>query len=133
MPLFSLFGSTRKPERRESSISSNKFSTEFSEENPSFGNYTSNGILTSVEGDRLKLKYSGLLSKSGAPEVYAVVSYGDNRQWDRENYYRMNNNGRGTFEVSLPVTDNMDINVAFKDGANNWDNNSGKNYSFNSH
>lgn len=132
MPLFSLFGSTRKPERRENSIS-NKFSTEFSEENPSFGNYTSNGILMNVEGDRLKLKYSGLLPKSGAPEVYAVVSYGDNRQWDRENYYRMNNNGRGTFEVSLPVTDNMDINVAFKDGANNWDNNSGKNYSFNSH
>ncbi len=34
------------------------------------------------------------------------------------------------FEVSIPVLKADKLNVCFKDCANNWDNNSGKNYIF---
>jgi hypothetical protein len=34
------------------------------------------------------------------------------------------------FETTVPVIKPDTLNVAFKDCANNWDNNSGMNYSF---
>ncbi|HHW49686.1 MAG TPA: carbohydrate-binding protein [Clostridiaceae bacterium] len=95
-------------------------------------NYLENGVSISpvipTVGEKVKIKYDGLLSKCGATHVYAHVGYGSN--WDNVYDYQMTKTGTG-FEVSIPVSKPGTLNVCFKDCANNWDNNSGKNYSFN--
>ena len=76
----------------------------------------------------VQIIYNGILLQDGASEVYAHVGFGSN--WKSTADYRMNRTPRG-FEVSIPITNHTDrLNVCFKDSANNWDNNSGSNYSF---
>lgn len=134
MPMLDLFSSKRtKSSGVCTTCGCNDFSTEFAGENPDVGSYMSNGVKADSQGDRLRLSYSGLLVRNGAQDVYAVVGYGDSRNWNDVKYYRMDSTGRQTFEVSLPIHENIGLNVAFKDGANNWDNNAGRNYSFGSH
>lgn len=132
MPEFNLFGERKRPEIC-TEYGCGELLAEFAEENPTFDNYIPNGVKLDTEGGKLRLSYNGLLAKSGAQDVYAVVNYGSNKYWDDVKYYPMNNVGRNTFEALLPINGDTSINVAFKDGANNWDNNSGKNYSFNVH
>lgn len=107
--------------------------TEFATENPIFGQHQLQGVTVNNEGRDVRIVYDGLLAKSGASHVYAVVSYNDNSHWNDVKYYQMDNRGQGKFEIAIPNYDNMNVNVAFKDCANNWDNNSGRNYSFNLH
>ncbi|HHV98498.1 MAG TPA: carbohydrate-binding protein [Clostridiaceae bacterium] len=93
--------------------------------------YLENGVSVSpalpTVGEKVKIIYDGLLSKSGATHVYAHVGFGS--KWENVYDYQMKRTDTG-FEVSIPVTRPEAINVCFKDCANNWDNNSGKNYSF---
>lgn len=100
-----------------------------SDENMNF--YSSNGVMAVTDknrsGKEIKLRYDGILNKSGANEVYAQVGYGSD--WDNKQFYKMDKGGQ-TFEVSIPVIESDVMNVCFKDSANNWDNNSGINYSF---
>lgn len=133
MPKFDLFKRADRAKADTATCGCDDCMTEFGEEFSTFDSHITKGISLNNEGSRLRLNYSGLLAKSGAQDVYAAVDYGDNRNWNNVEYYRMNNIGRGNFEVLLPVSDNVNLNVAFKDGANNWDNNSGSNYRFNSH
>lgn len=93
--------------------------------------YFENGVHTLVVNDTIRITYNGLLAKNGASDVYAVVGYGDNTHWDDVKHYHMQRIGSQTFELLLPVNESRDINIAFKDSANHWDNNSGKNYVFN--
>jgi hypothetical protein len=111
-------------------IHRSKYMTEFSSENSTYESYITKGVLLDDVGDKLKLSYNGLLAKSGATEVYAVVGIGENKNWNDIKYLRMDNLDGRKFEAILP-TNNKNINVVFKDCANNWDNNSGQNYSFN--
>lgn len=94
-------------------------------------NYLNNGVTISPSvptvGDTVKVFYDGLLAKSGAEHVYAHVGYGSN--WNNTQDYLMNKSGTG-FELNVPVSKSDTFNICFKDCANNWDNNSGKNYSF---
>lgn len=78
-------------------------------------------------GDKVKIVYDGLLSKSGASHVYAHIGFGN--RWDNVQDVPMMKTPTG-FEATLPVYSSDSINVAFKDCANNWDNNSGLNYSY---
>ncbi|MDP4180476.1 MAG: carbohydrate-binding protein [Bacillota bacterium] len=94
-----------------------------------YDNY-SKGVSFSTVGDKVKLTYSGLLAKSGANEVFAVVGFGDNKNWQNISTYPMNSTNQHTYELSIPAKDNEQINVVFKDNSDNWDNNTGKNYSF---
>lgn len=93
--------------------------------------YLSNGIslVPSIPsaGDTAKITYDGLLSKSGATHVYAHVGFGS--KWENTHDYYMGKTSTG-FEVSIPVLNSDTLNLCFKDCANNWDNNSGRNYSF---
>ena len=93
--------------------------------------YIPNGVTISpsipTAGEKVKVIYDGLLSKNGATGIYAHVGYGN--RWDNVNDYQMNKTGMG-FEVSVPVIKSDSLNVCFRDYASNWDNNSGKNYSF---
>ena len=93
--------------------------------------YFTNGVTVSPAvpsaGDKLKVVYDGLLSKSGATHIYAHVGFGNS--WESPNDFMMNRTTTG-FETTIPVQSSDTLNLCFKDCANNWDNNSGKNYTF---
>jgi hypothetical protein len=93
--------------------------------------YMSNGItiqpsIPSV-GESVTVMYDGLLSKSGASHIYARIGFGNN--WDNEFDYPMMRTDTG-FQTTIPIVKADTLNICFKDCANNWDNNSGMNYSF---
>jgi hypothetical protein len=94
--------------------------------------YTQNGVYITpgdfTEGDRVRLSYEGLLARSGATELFAHVGYGT-QKWENIADIKMARTPIG-FEATFPVTSTSNLNVVFKDSANNWDNNSGKNYTF---
>ncbi len=95
--------------------------------------YHANGVLVSPEvpstRSTAKITYNGLLSTSGATEVYAHIGYG--QKWEDISDHKMKKTPHG-FETSVSIPHHADsLNVCFKDSANNWDNNTGANYSFN--
>ncbi len=94
--------------------------------------YSSNGVSISPStpepGEKAKLVYNGLLAKSGARSIYAHVGFGNS--WLNTGDYQMTKTGN-TFETMISVSKADTMHVCFKDGADNWDNNSGKNYVFN--
>jgi len=93
--------------------------------------YLNNGIYVKptqvTVGDNIKLSYDGLLAKSGANEVYAHIGYGN--RWDDIRDFKMIKTNTG-FETNISVTKPESLNICFKDNINNWDNNSGMNYTF---
>lgn len=93
--------------------------------------YVENGVLISKDkikaGDKITLTYEGLLAKSGAELVIAHFGYGD--EWEDKAYIQMEPVD-GSFKLTFIVIQSKDLNVTFKDGADNWDNNSGNNYTF---
>ena len=93
--------------------------------------YEQNGIFLSKqkmsEGDEIIVGYKGLLCTSGAKQVYMHVGYGDS--WDEVEDVPMIFSD-GMFKVKLTIKKEGQLGVAFKDPADNWDNNSGQNYNF---
>jgi hypothetical protein len=98
-----------------------------------YNTYTSQGIVIKpnviAEGDKVTLMYNGLLAKSGADKVYAHYGYGDGTTWTNPSYIEMSKAGN-TFDATIKIDRLSNLNIAFKDSANNWDNNSGTNYVF---
>lgn len=89
-----------------------------------------NGVQMQNLPGMLKLTYDGTLAKSDAQDIYAVVGYGDNSNWEETGYYPMQKTANQNFEVLTFRKKPGEVNIAFKDSAGNWDNNSGKNYIF---
>jgi hypothetical protein len=93
--------------------------------------YRPNGVHVSPEvptfGESVKIVYDGLLAKSGAQELYAHIGFGNT--WAGTSDFKMNKTATG-FEAVVPVSSQGPLQVAFKDNANNWDNNGGYNYTF---
>ena len=127
-------GQARKQTEKEGM---KKYMTEFSGE-MGYDNFTrdseyyrKNGVnLLKKSDDTLKLNYDGLLAKNGATELYTVVGYGNNLSWENTEFIPMTKTGQQNFEAEIPIRRDGSINIAFKDSADNWDNNSGLNYSF---
>lgn len=94
----------------------------------SYSAYSGNGIQLKQATNMLRLLYNGILAKSGAQDVFAVIGRGSNENWSDVKYYPMSSAGNQYFEVLFPASDTGSINIAFKDGADHWDNNSGMNY-----
>lgn len=96
-----------------------------------YNSYDDNGVVIApnviAEGERATVIYKGILKNSGADAIYLRAGYGDS--WKGSTDVKMNRVFDG-FEAVLPVTCSNKLNIAFKDSANNWDNNSGRNYSF---
>ncbi|ACV64258.1 hypothetical protein Dtox_3542 [Desulfofarcimen acetoxidans DSM 771] len=69
--------------------------------------------------------YNGLLTKSGATQVYLHTGTEDN--WNNVYDHRMEPTPYG-FEKTIQIESNH-LNFCFKDSANNWDNNNGQNWS----
>ncbi|MDF2523624.1 MAG: hypothetical protein K0R31_1265 [Clostridiales bacterium] len=93
--------------------------------------YVNNGVAISpsvpAAGDIVKIKYDGILSKNGASDLCAIVGFGS--KWDNASGIKMEKTDMG-FETSVPIADGDTLNICFKDGNDNLDDNSGKNYSF---
>jgi len=93
--------------------------------------YTDNGVTLSKKiiynGDRITITYNGLLAQAGAESVYLHCGYGSD--WANSSYIQMQRTTDG-FSVELEVLEGDTLELCFKDSANNWDNNSGNNYSF---
>ena len=80
-----------------------------------------------VKGDRASVVYKGILKDSGADAVYMHVGYGEN--WKGNQDIKMKKTREG-FETELPITTDLPLQLAFRDSADNWDNNSNRNYTF---
>lgn len=93
--------------------------------------YYENGVVITpnvlAEGDRAKVTYKGLLFNSGADSISMHIGYGND--WTKSTDIQMSKSKDG-FEATLPIASHDMLKVAFKDSAGNWDNNSGRNYSF---
>ncbi len=83
-------------------------------------------------GEEITVLYNGLLSQSGADQVYLHVGYGGARQWQSVSDMRMSRTGWGWVKT-LEMPDDSRFNFCFKDSANNWDNNNGVNWSYEIH
>lgn len=91
-------------------------------------NYLKNGVYINPSSEKaVNLSYNGLLAKEGADSIYAVFGYG--QEWKGTEIVKMNKTPNG-FTADIPVSKTTDLNIVFKDSAQNWDNNGGKNYTF---
>jgi FKBP-type peptidyl-prolyl cis-trans isomerase len=94
--------------------------------------YEDNGVEISKAtinvGDEVTVLYRGLLAQSGADSVYAHIGYGDN--WEAKEFIPMEKD-KDVFKATIKVNLSDNLNIAFKDSVDNWDNNSQQNYSFN--
>lgn len=77
-----------------------------------------------------RIRYAGLLAKSGADRVIGVYGFGSNQKWEDVSEVVMTKDTTGAFTATIPITRGKNINFAFRDSAENWDNNSGLNYTF---
>lgn len=128
--------SFRNAEGPNENLSDYDFGTEFADElyadagGSVDDSYTENGIFLKGAQDVFRLTYSGILAKDGAKDIYAVVGQEENGKWKDVKYYPMHKADEQTYEVLFPVRSLQNINLAFKDGADHWDNNSGRNYTY---
>ena len=94
--------------------------------------YSENGVSISKEkiivGDKVTLTYNGLLVKSGADNIIAHIGYGE--LWDEKAFIPMDLID-GIFKTTFKISQFKDLNISFKDSAENWDNNSQINYTYN--
>jgi hypothetical protein len=93
--------------------------------------YNENGVIVIpnviVKGDHASVLYKGILKNSGADAVYMHTGYGE--FWDNVSDVRMKRTDEG-LEAALPISNDRPLKLAFKDSANNWDNNCGRDYTF---
>ncbi|MCR4401432.1 MAG: carbohydrate-binding protein [Firmicutes bacterium] len=85
-------------------------------------------------GESVSVKYSGLLAKAGAEQVYLHMGYGVGT-WNSVVDVPMTKVEPGTFEarVDLPLEETSRFHFCFRDNAGNWDNNNGRDWSYEIH
>ena len=93
-----------------------------------YGVYCHPGIVE--KGEMVNLTYEGILSQHGADRIFACIGYGPNTKWSNVSLIEMKRTGTNRFESTFKVTNKGNLNVAFKDSADHWDNNNGQNYVF---
>lgn len=96
--------------------------------------YAPHGVSCSPDqvekGEKVRLSYEGILAKDGADRVFAHLGFGPSAKWSYVNCYEMEPVGDKRFEVQFTAAGKGNLNVAFKDSAEHWDNNCGVNYVF---
>ncbi|MCK4258594.1 MAG: carbohydrate-binding protein [Halanaerobiales bacterium] len=85
-----------------------------------------------IAGQRVDIQYEGLLAKSGAQDLYCHTGFGLNDGWENITDVKMNRLGN-CFATKIAVDKDSRLNFCFHDNAGNWDNNSGRNWSFEIH
>nr|WP_269438385.1 carbohydrate-binding protein [Phosphitispora fastidiosa] len=84
---------------------------------------------TSSDGKNVKIIYDGLLSKSGADQVFMRAGFGTRRGWQSTYDHPLKKSDRGWESPVLHMNDDQ-LNFCFKDSASNWDNNNGENWTY---
>ncbi|MHB8171943.1 MAG: carbohydrate-binding protein [Thermincolia bacterium] len=79
-------------------------------------------------GELVKITYTGILAQSGAEQVFLHLGYGPS--WHDATDLPMQRAPEGWRRV-FPVQYGTKLNFCFKDGASNWDNNNGQDWSVN--
>lgn len=79
-----------------------------------------------IEGRSAKLTYKGALATPDTSEIY--VHYGYGLLWDNLQETKLEKVDDTTYEAEVTISGTESINFCFRDANNNWDNNSGKNY-----
>ena len=82
-------------------------------------------------GDEVKIKYKGILAEAKAEKVYLHAGYGPD--WGKTVDIPMRKLRDGSWTVSLQIEEPSSFNFCFRDNAQNWDNNYGRNWSFQVH
>lgn len=120
---------TTKSATKSTKCATTKCATKSTKCSCSTNNYKSNGITikpaTFSVGDKIKLTYNGLLSESGAEEVFAHIGWGES--WENLDDIKMSKTKSG-FTATISIESMNELNLCFKDAMNNWDNNNGCNY-----
>ena len=80
-----------------------------------------------VEGSKVKISYVGYLFQNGSEEVYLHYGFGIN--WDNVSEVKMEKTELG-FQCEIDILEGDSLNLCFKNGNGEWDNNSGNNYVF---
>lgn len=81
-------------------------------------------------GERVTVKYHGSLARAG--QVYLHYGYGPADRWQSVTELPMRKED-GSWEVTFPVAAGSRLNFCFRDEAFRWDNNGGRNWSFEVH
>lgn len=82
--------------------------------------------------DQVTVAYDGLLARAGAQQIYLHCGYGPG-DWRRVREYAMERRPEGHWEAKVTLDDGGRFSFCFRDNANNWDNNSGRNWSYEIH
>ena len=81
------------------------------------------------KGNKATVTYNGLLNNCGAEKVY--LHFGFDGWKDAETIPMYKNHG--SYNTEIRMTGREELNFCFKDNADNWDNNSGKNWTIKIH
>ena len=76
-------------------------------------------------GDSVFIKYHGLLRNAGADGIYLHCGVDG---WKNTQTVPMMRMPEGVFTAQVQANAAHELNICFKDSANNWDNNSGWNW-----
>lgn len=85
-----------------------------------------------TSGQQLSIRYSGLLATSGAQQVILHYGYGPG-EWRKVTDVPMRKDPDGTWVAGFKVEDGGRLAFCFRDNAFRWDNNNGRNWSYEIH
>jgi hypothetical protein len=85
-----------------------------------------------TQGDEVKIKYKGHLAEAGADKVFLHAGYGHER-WENVIDIPMKKTRDGSWSITVQVNEPSNFNFCFRDSAQNWDNNQGRNWSYQVH
>ena len=80
-----------------------------------------------IEGARVKISYVGYLFQNGSEDVY--LHYGFGMNWDNVSEIQMEKTELG-FQCEIDILDAESLNLCFRNGNDEWDNNFGQNFIF---
>lgn len=83
-------------------------------------------------GEEITILYHGPLAEDRNKQIFLHVGYGKARSWYNIQDYKMSKTGWGWVKT-LEMSDDSRLNFCFRDSQDNWDNNSGMNWSFEIH
>lgn len=82
--------------------------------------------------DMVTVAYDGLLARAGAQQVILHWGYGPG-PWRKVQERLMERKPEGHWEAQVVLNDGGRFNFCFRDNAHNWDNNAGRNWSYEIH
>lgn len=83
-------------------------------------------------GDDIKIKYKGSLALDGAQKVFLHMGFGYG-EWEHVQTIPMRKTRDGGWSATLKAEDGSCLNFCFKDDADHWDNNAGRNWTYEIH